>query len=35
MFGSNAGRICLAGNSIGDIKIRANIIAGVNITITT
>jgi hypothetical protein len=35
IFGNNTGRIGLAGNNIGDIKARANIITGVDITITT
>jgi hypothetical protein len=35
MFGSNTGGISLAKNGIRDIKARVNIIAGVDITITT
>jgi hypothetical protein len=35
MFGGNAGRIGLAGDSIRDIKTRVDIIARVDITITT
>jgi hypothetical protein len=35
MFGSNAGKIGLVRNSIRDIRARADIIAGVDITITT
>jgi hypothetical protein len=35
IFGSNINRIYLAGDGIRDIKTRADIIAGVDITITT
>jgi hypothetical protein len=35
MFGGDTGRIGLAGDNIRDIKTRTNIIAGVDVTITT
>jgi hypothetical protein len=35
IFGNNTGRISLAGDGIGDIKARIDIIAGVDVTITT
>jgi hypothetical protein len=35
MFGSNTNKISLAGDNIKDIKTRIDIIAGVDITITT
>jgi hypothetical protein len=35
IFGSNTSRIGLGGNGIRDIKARADIIAGVDVTITT
>jgi hypothetical protein len=35
IFGGNTGRIGLAGSNIGDIGARADIIAGVDVTITT
>jgi hypothetical protein len=35
IFGGNMGRIGLAGDNIRDIKARADIIAGVDTTITT
>jgi hypothetical protein len=35
MFGSNTGRVSLAGDGIRNIKARVDIIAGVDITITT
>jgi hypothetical protein len=35
IFENNTGRIGLAGDNIGDIKARIDIIAGVDITITT
>jgi hypothetical protein len=35
IFGGDTGRIGLAGDGIGDIKTKADIIAGVDITIIT